>query len=454
MNAKEAVICMSLKAASIAIEITPDIGIPIGGNVRADSRSRGVHDPLYANILYLKNDKDHLLFIGLDVIGVHKPFVNELKKEIRKDIGVDGQKISVFATHTHSGPDLMEAFKTEMDPHVLKYMDDLKEKIIQGLRKGIKQLWNARLSISLGIEDTLSFNRRLVMKDGTIRMNWEHPPLDEVVKTTGPVDPELFVWTIRDDSNTVRALFINYTLHPAILVGKDWLFSRDFVHDLTVQLQQSLNPDLVVLFANGAEGNINHINIHQPDQKRGFEEAKRVGLALSEKVMEMTKKSKELEGTDFFHYEKVIHIPARSISKEEVNEAKALLERTKGHVPSLLDGVPDEIYAQELLYMDQESHKRISTLIQIVVLSEMAVVFLPGEFFVELGLEIKAHSPFKHTIIVGLANDYIGYVPNKEAFTEGGYEVRTARTSQLVPETGDMIVSSVLKMLHKAKEVK
>ena len=48
-----------------------------------------------------------------------------------------------------------------------------------------------------------------------------------------------------------------------------------------------------------------------------------------------------------------------------------------------------------------------------------------------------------------LANDYVGYVPTRQAFKEGGYEVMTARTSHLAPETGQMMVGAALALLEQ-----
>ncbi len=445
---------MNLQASCVAVEITPKIGTPIGGNVRSDHRSRGVHDPLFANLLFLRNGDERLLFIGLDVIGVHRTFVQRLKKKIHSHVGLEEREIAIFATHTHSGPDLIEAFKNEYDPLILAFMDECETKLIKALTNCFEQCWNAKVAINAGTEEKLSFNRRLVMKDGAVRMNWEEVAVSTIVKTTGPIDPELIVLTVYDEAQTVRAILINFALHPAILVGKDWLFSRDFIHDLTYYLQQKFGDEVVVLFANGAEGNINHINIWNENKKRGFDETRRIGVALARNVESIVRSSRKLEKGRFTSFAKTIEMKRREISEKELLEARKLLERTKGHIPSLLDGVPDEVYAMELLTMNEEKKESIETEIQLFTIDDIAIVFLPGEFFVELGLQMKEQSPFPHTCIVGMANDYVGYVPNKEAFSEGGYEIKTARTSQLIPEAGAQFVAAVVEMLHEAKGVR
>jgi len=59
-------------------------------------------------------------------------------------------------------------------------------------------------------------------------------------------------------------------------------------------------------------------------------------------------------------------------------------------------------------------------------LGDTALVCLPAELFVEIGLNIKAASPFPHTFIVELANGSISYIPTRAEFKRGGYEMDLA----------------------------
>ena len=69
---------------------------------------------------------------------------------------------------------------------------------------------------------------------------------------------------------------------------------------------------------------------------------------------------------------------------------------------------------------------------------EVAIVCLPGEVFVELGLAIKQASPFPTTLIVELCNCVeTAYIPTRAAYAGGSYEVTN---STLQPGGGEMLV--------------
>jgi hypothetical protein len=83
--------------------------------------------------------------------------------------------------------------------------------------------------------------------------------------------------------------------------------------------------------------------------------------------------------------------------------------------------------------------------VQVVRLDrDLAIVLLPGEVFVELGLAIKQASPFKHTLVIELSNDSPAYIPTEKAFKEGSYETVNSR---IAPGGGERLVAEALRLL-------
>lgn len=77
--------------------------------------------------------------------------------------------------------------------------------------------------------------------------------------------------------------------------------------------------------------------------------------------------------------------------------------------------------------------------------NQAAIVSLPGEIFVELGISIRQGSPFPLTAVAELANGSIGYIPNRVAYPQGEYEVISARVAE---GSGEQLVDAALDMLR------
>jgi neutral ceramidase len=69
-----------------------------------------------------------------------------------------------------------------------------------------------------------------------------------------------------------------------------------------------------------------------------------------------------------------------------------------------------------------------------------------------MGLEVKAKSPFHPTFLIELANDYRGYIPTVEAFSQGGYETWRAKSSCLETQAAPRMTASLLRQLHTLAE--
>src|SRR5262249_36290499 len=79
--------------------------------------------------------------------------------------------------------------------------------------------------------------------------------------------------------------------------------------------------------------------------------------------------------------------------------------------------------------------------------NELAIVFLPGEIFVDLGLAIKRASPFEPTLVVELANCVeTMYVPTRAACAGGSYEVTN---SAVEPGSGELLVEAAIRQLRE-----
>jgi hypothetical protein len=108
----------------------------------------------------------------------------------------------------------------------------------------------------------------------------------------------------------------------------------------------------------------------------------------------------------------------------------------------------DEVYARETVLI-KDYPKEVPVIIQTLRVGELGIAAIPCEVFAEIGLAIKARSPFKPTFTIELANGYNGYLPTPEQHKLGGYETWRARSSYLEPEASTKIAETVMELFAR-----
>ncbi len=431
-----------MKAAFGKIKVTPKNSIPMGGNVRIDNKSRGVHDDLFCNVLMLDDGKTEICLMGFDFVGLKYSTCNDIKKRVSEKTGISDSNMTAWGTHTHSGPDTCMRMYHGIEKIIDEYLDWVAETVANGCERIHKSYEEVILKAGKKEVFDLSFNRRLVKNNGDVVMNFEEFEIDDIVGTTGPIDPDLVILSVWDTKGKMKAAFVNFTLHPAILVGFEWLISRDYINELDSFLLGAYGKDVIVLFANGAEGNINHLNFEDPNQWRDFRETERIGTKLGEYSKICIDGSTAVEGK-LNYISKTVSFPYRIITEEEKKWTDMVLERDKDKIEDQFDGIPDKTYAKMIKGMLVRPDKEFTTVLQGLAIGNYAFFTFPGEVYVEFGLSVKELSPCKNTMIIGLANSQSGYIPKEEAFSQGGYEVKTAWSSQLEYNAGERLVEMI-----------
>ena len=119
--------------------------------------------------------------------------------------------------------------------------------------------------------------------------------------------------------------------------------------------------------------------------------------------------------------------------------------------------IPDPKGAQSVIDTFRAMRKVLSprqgevrkTWVQAIILGDVAIVGVPGEFFTLLGQEIKRRSPYRYTFVFELANDYVGYIPDTAGFDRGGYQVWMGLHSFLERGSGEIIVDEAVRLLEQ-----
>ncbi len=425
-----------------AVKITPPAGIPLAGyySIRL---ADGTNDDLFAKALVLEMDGAKAAMVACDLVGVDRPVVEAARKLIEKTTGIRAEHVLISATHSHTGPLLRARFLAAIEGRPLQiakeYLAALPGRIAESVKLADASLAPARVWTACGHEDTISFNRRYLMKDGSVKTNPGKMNPD-IVQPAGPTDPDVAVLYFDTAESKPLATYVNFAMHLDTVGGTH--FSADYAYTLAKLLSAIKTPEMLTLFTIGAAGDINHIDVKTRDPQKGAPEAKRIGTVLAGEVLKTYARLEPVKPAPPAVRSEMLKLRAPKYAPVEVEKAKLLASRFgKMPAPPMLDMVQ----AMKVLDAATLDGQALPAEVQVIALgNQIAWVGLPGEIFVELGTAIKKASPFPRTIVVELANGAISYVPTKRAFDEGGYEVLSARCAA---GCGEMLADAAIRLL-------
>ncbi|GEP42643.1 neutral/alkaline non-lysosomal ceramidase N-terminal domain-containing protein [Brevifollis gellanilyticus] len=431
------------RVGAAQVEITPKNGTPMAGYY-AFRAVGGVLDPIFSKAIVVEQDGTHAAMVVIDLSGTTKPIVEAARKAVQEQCGIEGDHVMISATHTHTGPQLArgslidEITKANSGPG-LEYMQALPGLIAQSVKEAKARLAPASPTVARGQCEGISFNRR-VLREGQSEAIWQPKSIDLTrEKPAGPIDPELGVLVFQAEGKPVAG-YLNFAMHPTS-VGGGLKISADYPGVFSRLVSERHAPGMVCLFANGCCGNINHGDYISGKRRTTLE----LGTALADAATAVWPNLSKVTTHSPRIYAEKVTLERRKFTEAQIAKAKEVASRM---MTEKLGTVP---MAEAVSTLETVAKKDVPLIAEVQVIcfsDEVAILSMPGEIFVELGLAIKKASPFKHTFIAELANGSIGYVPNREAYPQGNYEVVSARGEA---GSGEKLVEVAIKLLGKAK---
>ena len=450
------------------VDITPPVGFPMAGYYH-ERLAEGTIDPLKAKAVVFREGDTAAVLVVCDLIGIATDLSKEVRRIASEKTGIPAENIVIAATHSHTAPDYMKELylylgKESQEKLRKEYIEKLINGPVTAIEQANENVKPAALTTGSAIQQTpVSFNRRFVMRDGSVK-TWQSLKNPEVIRAAGPIDTEIGLLAITDrESGKKQGVISNFALHLDTVGGMKW--SADYPYFIEQSLRETLGPDVISIFGTGCCGDINHSNPASPVRNK----VDFIGKSLGTSVTEQLEKLTPLKNTTLTVGSQVVNLPLQDASPEEVARSIKILEIA--HKGGKVDFF-DHVTAYKKMILDQIRHKQPhaktiehitwglsrslagageSLPVDVTVMTmgdEVAIVCLPGEVFVELGLAIKQASPFKTTMIVELSNTVETiYIPHRAAYAGGSYEVTN---SNVQPGSGEMLVEAAVKLLREA----
>lgn len=436
-----------LNIGVVQLDITPPIGYPVH-KVPSD----GILDPVEVKTLVLSQNNREMALVLVDLFYMPLDLSGIVRKIASEKTGIPIANICVAATHTHADPTCYEEVSTYIekmnsdkipDSDKSSYPAQLIDKLVNSVIDAHSKLQPVNMKSGVIDVEGISFNRRHLKQDGQVVMNGGLLNPD-IIRAVGPVDPGLGVLLFSSkEDNIPIASFSTFGMQLAT-IGATTKFSSDFPHFIEERLQNDLGDNFISIFGEGPSADVNHWDITKPGPQIGYEEAtKPIGYTIGEVMLQGLSRLNE-EAASLAAANKIVDIPLQRYNDLDLEWAKNYSD-PKGSF--ILKSRVRKILMLEKLR--SEYGETLPMEIQVFRIADnTAVVALPGQLFVELGLAIKEASPFETTIIVTLANSHEETIPLRKAYPEGSYEIVY---SLIESGGGEMMVESALTLLNRLK---
>jgi len=434
-----------VRAGAATADITPGVGVPLGGYGNRHGGSTGMADPLLVRVLYLADDDGAEAVVAVcDLLGVGSDLVRDSRRLIEDDLGIRAEAVLVGATHTHAGP---AAFRH----------GDAPEYVAVTARK---------------IAGAVAVARRVAvpvsLKVGTVRVpnvgrNRRHPD--------GPTQDDVTV-LVADPGRQLPpvATLVNGACHATVLEYDNLEYSPDWPGAMARAVERAVGGTAIYL--QGAAGDVNPVWAGHD-----LADVERVGGIMAGAVSRMVNEMRPLGKGQWCinlswseHVE--VPVPGRQL-EGRLAGARRELELDRRRRPPLeeVDSQVAEVQAaiDALATDDVDRRRRLRARINELSVARVwglagggrptqrlevqalrlgdgcAVVSLPGEFFAETGHDIIDRSGCEHLLVAGYSNGSVGYVPPASAYPEAGYEVGM---TQFDPGAAELIADAAVDLVR------
>ncbi|MDP6039007.1 MAG: hypothetical protein QGG64_10680, partial [Candidatus Latescibacteria bacterium] len=404
------------------------------------------------------------VLLSLDLIGIDGEQVAQVRAGVEAQTGIPGAHVMVCCSHTHSGP-VMPSSDPRRDPLGEAEVQEIPARVlvlVDALVGAVSQAFEARESVQLrfisGQLEGWSQNRRRVAQGGI------------------PVDLGVRGMLLTGAEGHPKVVVVNYACHPTVMGSKNLIVSAEYPGAMA-RLVESVYPGCAALFVNGACANLNpnwfklesnsFTTISRMGQALGGEVIRAVNTALATEIAEhdVTLGADELQ-----EFLPLWEQPGEEEAFALLEKQQNLLERAKAgafpqnpfpfwHSMSVDENLSVQMaesyvaWAEKLVRLADVQVRVEAPRVEVQALriGRGGIVSMPGEIFMELGVQIKEAFPNQPVMVAGYTNGSVGYIPTQEAFGKGGYEVTIAQRARLIPiakDGGETMATWAIRLLR------
>ncbi len=444
-----------LRAGAARVPLEPPVGGPMMGYGARTGTAVGVRDPLYARALYL-SEHSECIWIELDLCLLAPSQAEAIRARIAERTGVPARRVLVACTHTHSGPEtgLFAALGRAPTPRsAARLLDAAVESGARARAAAVP----ARLGVGR-TEAHIGRNRRIA---------------------DGPVDPAVLVIRIDRTDGAPLAVLYAYGCHPTVLGHENLRYSADWPGAASRAVEAAL-PGVLGCFTLAAHGDVDprtrglqDLAIANQSLGARDEEMEALGREVGEAVAQAAAGLATDADAPVRCVAASVELPVHGAAAgAEAFAAKLAADRLRAlaalDLPPEFDPSVGEwfqrIGERTASLPADEARPRIATVraylrdrtapffagglapsvsLQVLRLGPAALLALPAEATVDVGLDWKGRLGVTPGAVLSIANGWLRYLPHARNYTEAEadrhYEVLM---STFVPDAASRLLDA------------
>jgi len=448
--------------------ITPPLNVPHAGwGAQTHVYPEGIETDLWATVLVVDDGRERAAIVDLDLVIITDEESRTIAQAVGRVVGIRPEQVRVSVTHNHTGPPPSRWDWLEGTAELRRYYEMLPAFAAGAARIALGDLRPARLGAGVG-ESRVAVNRRETAPDGRRATG---------VNPAGVIDPAVLVVRIDGTDGRPIAAIVGYTMHPTTAGPTFRRITADWPGHLKRTVEQLTGA--TCLFAQGATGNVGpgpegftddagvlrrlgmlvgceatrvYLGIRVPPAEFVHERVWESGASLGKWA------ARPVASPEPIVRSRVVELRLPLRPQPPVVEAEARLRDAQRTFQALVArGAPDaEIEAAT--FVTKRANMTLTRArtfggrteqpvdLYLLRLGPVVLAAVANEPFAEIGMAVKAGSPFPYTWFGGYVGGWGGYIPTAEEYPNGGYEVET---SPFAPEAAARLVDGTVAALRE-----